>query len=252
MQKTEKPTKRKLQKARLEGDNPTSPLLVFAACLMLALASLPSLARATVQSFGSELNIALASNGDLASITTDLPSRLSKSILLLTVPLLLVCFASALLVGLVQTAGHLSWKRVGFDLGRLKPGAALMGMFSGERCWSVVRGVFAAGAVVYATLFVLRHRALDTVGTLGSVSSALSVLGSVVYELAWVAAGVALCLGALDFLFQHRAWLLRHRMSRAEIEREARDTEADPELRAQRRRTHAQETRKPANYGNQA
>ncbi len=252
MQKTEKPTRRKLRKARLEGDNPTSPLLVFAACLTVALFSLPSLARAAVQSFSSELNIALASNGDPASITIDLPSRLSKSILLLTVPLLLVCFASALLVGLVQTAGHLSWKRVGFDLGRLKPGSGLMGVFSGERWWSVVRGVLAAGAVLYATLSVLRHHALDSVAALGSVRSALSVLGNVVYELAGVAAGVALCLGALDFMYQHRAWLLRHRMSRAEVQREARDTEADPELRAQRRRTHAQETRKPANYGSQA
>ncbi len=252
MQKTEKPTKRKLRKARLAGDNPTSPLLVFAACLAAALSSLPSLARATVQAFGSELKIALASNGDPASITANLPSRLSENILLLTVPLLLVCFVSALLLGLVQTEGQLSWKRLGFDLGRLKPGSGLMGMFSGERWGSVLRGGIAAGAVFYATFSVLQHQALNIVGALGSVSAALNVLGTLAYELAWAAAGIALCLGALDFLFQHRAWLRRHRMSRAEIQREARDTEADPELRAQRRRTHAQETKKPTHYGNQA
>jgi flagellar biosynthesis protein FlhB len=49
---------------------------------------------------------------------------------------------------------------------------------------------------------------------------------------------VGLLLGAIDYVFVRRAWLLRNRMSKDEVKREHREAEGDPEVKAARRRAH--------------
>jgi flagellar biosynthesis protein FlhB len=57
-------------------------------------------------------------------------------------------------------------------------------------------------------------------------------------RLLWAAALVGLVLGGVDYFFVRRAWLARHRMSKDEVKREARESEGDPEVKAARRRAH--------------
>lgn len=241
MSKTEKPTPRRLKKARAEGDLPFSNFFLVCGSLSLGLAILPKMLAAGLSVWREELILAVQFQGDPQKLFTGLGARLAKDVLLLTLPILLLAAAATVLVGLGQTGGNIAPKRLHLDLGRLTSGGGLRRIFSGEPFGRIFRGLLGAASVLFALLMLLKHHAVDIAASLGNLPGAFLVAGELSYRLGWVAAGGALLLGSWEFFAAYGAFLARHRMSRAEVQAEAREAEADPDLRARRRQLEAAE-----------
>jgi flagellar biosynthesis protein FlhB len=75
-------------------------------------------------------------------------------------------------------------------------------------------------------------------GSIGNAAAAAAYAADIAWRLAWLVATMGVILAVLDFVVARHAWLISHRMSRADIQREARETAGDPEMKARRREAH--------------
>ena len=234
------PTARRLADARRAGQVAHSADLRGAIALAATGAALawlgPSIVGQLVATFAAGLRLAPAREplGSAAARALDGGARI------LSVPLAVV-LVFTLAAGLIQTGGlWLGPPRP--ELGRLRPG------------WAGGRGrdLAAAGAGALAGLAKAAVVALVAALALGTLLPRLCGLAGASAARALAAFGVAaqvlggrlllalLLLGALDYAWvrgRHRRAL---RMTRREIERERREQEGDPGLRAERRRRHGE------------
>src|SRR5262245_46277529 len=106
--KSEQPTKRRLRKAREQGDNPVSSAFVSAVSFLLPLLLVPAVAAATAAR-AAELVRSAVSGGDpfLAA------GRLAFDVAFLSIPIALAAAMGAVAAGLVQTQGQVTSARFG-------------------------------------------------------------------------------------------------------------------------------------------
>ncbi|MDQ2644766.1 MAG: EscU/YscU/HrcU family type III secretion system export apparatus switch protein [Myxococcota bacterium] len=229
--KTEQPTPRRLRHAREQGDLAVSGALTQAVAFLVALSLVPSLVSA---GFGvASRAVAYAAEGRALE-----PAELALAVLTVTVPLLTAAAFTSWCVGLVQSGGAFVPSRLSLRLDRLNPLTGITGLFSAERLVSVLRALLAAGIVIALTLSVLRSHLPALAATPGQLGPALGLVEIVSRRIARDAALVFLALGALDLLLVRRAFLKRWMMTRAEVQRDFREAEGNPELKAARRRAH--------------
>ena len=229
--KTEQPTPRRLRHAREQGDLAVSGALTQAVAFLVAIALVPSLVSAASGLAARALRN--AAHGDTLS-----PAELSLAVLALTLPLLLAAAFTAACAGLVQSGGAFVPSRLSLRLDRLNPLTGLTGLFSAERVVGVLRALLAAGVVVALTLSTLRELMPALAATPGQLGPALGVVALASRRIARDAALVGLALAALDVLLVRRSFLKRWMMTRAEVQRDFREAEGNPELKAARRRAH--------------
>lgn len=230
-QKTEEPTPRRLRKASEEGDSAVSTALGQGVGFLVVMAILPALAAALTASVGAALRAALSgAEADIAGA--------ALMATWLSAPLLVAAALVALLLGMVQTGGGFTASRFAPDLARLDPINGLKGLFTLERFFSLARALVAALAVGWLTWGVLRDHLGDVAATAGRAEAIGATAWLLGKRVLWGAAIVGLLLGVADYFFVRRAWLKRHRMSKDEVRREARESEGDPEIKAARRRAH--------------
>ncbi len=230
--KTEEPSPRRLRKAREEGDSPLSHALGQALSLWAAVLLVPGAIVATAARASELLHRALA--GRPASTAVTLPVE----VLLLSLPILLAVAFTAGAVSLVQTGGVFSGTRLTPKLERLDPIAGLSALFRMERIAGLARALVAAGAVGVLCFVTLRDHAADLVNAAGNPDTIGPLVATLGKQLGVEAALVGLALAGIDVALQHRAFRLRHRMTKDDVRREHREAEGDPEIKARRRRAH--------------
>lgn len=231
--KTEEPTPRRLRKARDEGDSPVSQALGQGAGLLLALLLVPLALGAT------GLRAAELYRAALAGVSAEsAPALLAIDVVVLSAPLLAAVAFVALAVGVVQTEGAVSARRLTPDLSRLNPIEGVKNLFRLERILSVVRALVAGGVVAWYAWSLLTSHAADFAESSGNARAAVPLIDVLGRKLAWAAAAVGLLLGFVDLVIVRRAWRERHRMTKDEVRREYRESEGDPEIKAKRKRAH--------------
>jgi flagellar biosynthesis protein FlhB len=229
--KTEEPTPRRLRQAREQGDVAISGALSQSVAFLVALAIAPAWVAATFAAVSTSIRNA-ASGRALA------PAELGFLVLALTLPLVGAVAFATFVSGSVQGGGLFHLGRAVPKLERLNPLAGLGALFSLERATSILRALVAATVVLLLAASSLRELAPALAGTAGQIDAALGLAGTAAARIARDAALVGLALGLLDFVVLRRAWRRRWMMTRAEAQREFKETEGDPEIKAARRRAH--------------
>jgi flagellar biosynthesis protein FlhB len=228
---TFEPSARRLAEARRRGEVAFSRALTSAAAAAAAVLALAlgggALCARLVAYLRAALGAAVAGgSADAAGALAGAGGELAR---LLAVPLGAAALA-ALAVGLVQTRGLVTLAPLRPGAGWRRPGAGPLLGAAGKG----LLGVLAVGAIAFA---VLR----PVVGSLGNLAGAppaqvLAALAVLTRRLAGAAALGGLGLGALDLVVTWRRHRRALRMTRAEVERELKETEGDPVHRAERRR----------------
>ena len=231
--KTEQATPKRLAKARREGDSPISAALSQSVGFSAALFVVGGLVALATEQTGALLTAALQHPSQPAS-----PTVIARVVLSLSLPVVAVAAAASAAASFLQTGGAISAKKLTPTLDRLNPFTGLQNLLSWQRVVGVARALLAACLVSYFALQKLAAHAADFAAATGDPRAAALVAASVAGRVAWFAAAVGVSLGLLDLLLTRRAWLQRLRMSKDEIKREHRESEADPALKAARRRAH--------------
>jgi len=231
--KTEDPTPRRLAKAREKGEVAVSATASQSLGFLVAVFTVTGTVTATASEASALLRRAIREGGTSWS-SQDFALELVK----LVTPLLVVVGASAALSTVVQTGGLWAPGRVAPDLAKLDPIAGLRSLFSWQRSWNVARALLAALVVGWLSWRELVRNAADLAHSVGQRASAAVLAEHAAYRLARNAAFVGLALGLVDLLVVRRSFLGKQKMSKAEVKREHRESEGDPQLKAARHRAH--------------
>ncbi|MCS7186410.1 MAG: EscU/YscU/HrcU family type III secretion system export apparatus switch protein [Armatimonadetes bacterium] len=230
--KTEAPTPRRREEARKQGLVPRSAeltgTLVLLAGAVLGLLLFPSWLRS--------LNAAMSAllvNGDWTPLAKDV---LVKPLLFIA-SLMLVAF----LVGAIQTRFLFTLYPLRFDWQKVNPVSGFKRMFSVMTFWDGLRAVLKAALVGYVGFVTVRAgwNAVLATSTM-DVQTGTNTLGSVGLSLLWRCAIVLLVLSAIDYAIQWWRVERNLRMTRQEVKDELKQTEGDPNVKAQLRRRYRQ------------
>ena len=231
--KTEDPTPRRLQKAREKGDVAVSAVTSQALGFLVAVIVVPGAVTATA-SRAIELLLAALANG-ATEISTD---ALVKEVMTLVTPVLAAVAATSAISTIVQTGGLFAPARMSPDLGKLDPIAGLRSLVSGSRLWNVGRALVAALAVAWLAWRSLDRHAADLGHVVGAPVAAAAIAGFASRRVARDAAIIGLAFAIVDLVVVRRALHSKLKMTKAEVKREHRESEGDPQLKAARHRAH--------------
>jgi FlhB-like protein len=231
--KSEKPTPKRLAKARSEGDSAVSAALSQSVGFAAALSVVSGVVALATQQAAGLISAALARPSAIAA-----PSTLAAIVLSITVPAVAVAAAGSAAASFAQTGGAVSLKKLSPNLDKLNVITGLKGLFSWQRVVGIARALVAASLVGWFAVRQLSSHGADFAAAIGDARGAVTLAGGLALRVAWFAAAVGLSLGLVDLLLTRRAWFERHRMSKHEIKREYRESEGDPAVKAARRRAH--------------
>jgi len=237
--KTEKPTARRLSKARTEGQFPTSREMVaatqFVVFIVMAFAWFPGWLRGMKELLRASLTEAFRSNFTVATA----PEIASELLRRAFMPLAVVGGLTALLtltVHLFITRFGFSLKKFSVDLSRFNPVNKFKSIvFQGPM------GVLQASVMLVlfslAILSIARQNA-DLLLTLPfmSLDTGLLKVGASIKDILWKAAAMFLLFGFIDFVRQKRKFMKDLRMTKQEVKEEMKDTEGNPHVRGKIRR----------------
>ena len=238
-QQTEKPTPRRIQKARREGRFAVSREVVtaiqFLAFVILLGATgagfFSRLLRSTrgmlVQAFRSNLSAAELLQWPRTILFRDfLPLALGGGILL----------AVTLAAQLATTRGGFAAKKLAPDFSRLNVVARIREL--PRQNVTLFRQSLLLLPLFAVAVYVVIKNNLDSLVRLPlqSVQQGARLVAGSIQDLFWKAAALFLVLGALDLWQQHQRYMADLRMSKQELREEVRDTEGNPQVKMRIRR----------------
>jgi flagellar biosynthesis protein FlhB len=235
--RTHPPTARRLREARRRGEVPVGRGLVATAATGAGLATAAWGLPSALADVAAQLRGALAAGEGRAAAAASLEAL--ATVLRLGLPSALAAAAGALVAGLLQTRGLVAPDLARPQARRLAPGAGLRRAFSplsaGRAALSLAAALAALAVTALALRGILPWLASYPRRTPGGAAAGIGAAARAV--------GLPL-LAALATVAGAEAALVRHRhrralrMTRAEVERDHREEEGDPRLRAERRRRH--------------
>jgi flagellar biosynthetic protein FlhB len=237
--RTEKPTPRRLEKARREGQFTTSREFVSAVQFLTFLTLLSLGIAAWTKDFQllthQLLSYPFRTTIDSAHLMPVLRGLFVRTFLPLITGGAVIVLA-VLAVHLTITKLGFSWKKLNPDLKRLSPLTKLK-QLPRQNFVLLVQALlilfFLGGSV---TLLVWNNAALYASLPLAGVRAGIAVVGDSIDSLLWKAAVIFLILGCVDFFRQHRRFMAELRMSRQEIQDEMKETEGNPLIKVRVRR----------------
>lgn len=156
-----------------------------------------------------------------------------KSFMLLW-PLFLASFVIAVLVNFLQVGPLLTLETISPKISRLSPIEGLKRMFGLKALVQLVKSLFKISIIGYLLFDVINSNVnvFPTLQALTVIQSTI-ILGNLLYELAWKTAVAFILIAIVDFLYQWYDYEKNLRMSHQEIKEEFKQTEGDPQLKAQ-------------------
>jgi flagellar biosynthesis protein FlhB len=236
--KTEEPTPKRIRKAQEEGNSPLSTFASQAVAFVCAVAIAPSAIVALASHSGGDLRAAIARAADPSPAIAFDPSVLAGAIIVLSAPILAAAAVSGAIASVVQTGGVIATKRLTPNLGRLDPIGGMKQLVSAQRLVAILRAAIFATAVVWIVRGALRSNAVAFAHAAGQLDRAITLGTTIAREVATKAAVLGLFLAVLDIVVTRRSWRKKLMMTKAEVKREHKESEGDPQLKAARERAH--------------
>jgi flagellar biosynthesis protein FlhB len=238
-QRTEKPTQRRLERARREGNFPSSRELV-SSVQFLAFATLAALFGGTTLAGAARLMRRLLAQAFSTDLTATSLMQLARREIVPGFLTLLaggsVLAAAALAAQLATTKLGISGKKLAPDFGRLNVMKRL-GSLPSQNLFSLAQALVLlvlVGSVVYYEI----SENLDAFLELPWMAPQVAVerVGHVLMTLLWRAAGLFLLVGLVDLAWQRRRYTRQLRMSKQEIREELKEQEGSPQVKMRIRR----------------
>ncbi len=235
-EKTEEATPKRLRKAQEDGDSGQSAFASQAVAFLVAVALVPGAAAMLVSRSADGLRAAIAHAADVSPGAAVDAGALAGDLVLLAVPVLLGAAIASAVTSAVQTGGFIATKKLTPKLERLDVWGGLVKLFTVARLFNVVRALAFAAVVAYFAYRGLRAHLVDLARLSGRLGYVGHAAAEIARGIATQAALAGLALGAVDLVVVRRGWAKRLRMTKAEVKREHKESDGDPQTKAARER----------------
>lgn len=247
--RTEKPTSRRLQKAREKGQVARSKEVPAAVILMGSLLFLNYAGGNLLAGLKGQLIdfLSLTPPVDFSfSYVRDLARTALWRMTLLTLPMMLVVCILGVGSNLIQTRGVvISWHQIGFKIEKLMPKNGFSRIFSKGGLIELVKSLAVLIVVSYLSYqVVIEYLPLYPRLILMDGKQLLHWTGLISYQVCLRVGIFLLVLALADFAFQRYQFMEQLKMTKQEVKDEFKETEGDPFTRGRIRRIQREMARK--------
>lgn len=236
---TEEPTPRRLKQARAKGEVPRSGELVALTSFCAGVAALAVGGPLLLGLMASYLRASLRRSLDAVTAPGQVLFEGMSVLGRVTLPVLMAVAVPVLVVSYLQSARNFTLEPIKPKLDRMNPLANLRQAFGAKMLFETAKSLvklFGIGTVSAHAIF--QHLPAILATTLRTPERLLNVVGDCLVSISWRVGLVVGALAALDVLYQRRAYLKRLKMTKEEVKREHKETEGDPQHKAERQRLH--------------
>lgn len=245
--KTHEPTPKRLEDARRKGEVAVGREMRHAVMLLALLAACGWLASGTLTAVG-HLSEGLWGRAEDFRLDADGAQHLATALLREVAAALLPTLGLFLLAGITiafaQGKPTISRARLKPQWKKLNPFAGLKPLFGAQGLVEFAKTLAKCSAVLAVCLLVMRPHlaAFDQLVGMqpGDLLRTAGALSLVMLKTVLLLVGA---LAAVDFLYQHRAFLKRMRMSLQELKDEQKESDGNPEVKARQRQIAAARSR---------
>jgi len=243
-EKTEQPTRRRLQKARRQGQVPQSQELSSVATLLVLVSILALLAPSLLRWFMTEIRQDLS--GDISMFADSRAFMHFVSVKIVDViitisPVFAALLASSILASIVVSGLNFAPQAVALKWDSINPASGFKRLFDTR---SLVRLGLSIAKLFFVSLivwFYLQNQ-LDTLATLRWAWSLqlITAIARIIFGMCIRACLAILVIAIADVFYQKWKHIQDLKMTRQEVKQERRDTEGSPEVRSRIRRLQVQ------------
>ncbi|KVT72958.1 EscU/YscU/HrcU family type III secretion system export apparatus switch protein [Burkholderia ubonensis] len=233
--KTEKPTRKRLQDAAKKGQSFKSRDLIVACLTLCGVAYLVS--------FGSLVELMGVFRQALDDGFQQDMQRYAQAVfwlgLKLLLPVLLLCVAASVLPTLLQTGFVLASEALKFDLSVLNPVNGFKKLFSLRTVKEAVKALLYLTSFVVAVMVVWhKHKVLLFSQLNGSPADMAMVWRELLLSLVLLCLVCIAAVLILDALAEYLLFMKDMKMDMQEVKREMKEQEGNPEIKSRRREVH--------------
>lgn len=235
-ERTEPATPRRREEARKKGQVARSGEIGLAVTLLAAFAAI----RFTIGSGGQRLLVYTESvlsglgSGELTlPIVTELIYGAATVALLVLGPVLAAVVVSGFVADAAQVGLRLTPEALRMDFNRINPAGGFKRIFSRRAAFALFKSIAKAAILGWIVYRLVRQRT-DVYLSLPALPlrDAVTLIGESLSALFWQVGLLLLVLAALDYWHQRREFEESIKMTKAEVKRELRESEGDPQIRA--------------------
>jgi flagellar biosynthetic protein FlhB len=247
-ERTEQPTRKKLDRARKKGQVPQSQeltsIVTLLALIMIVALLAPSLLRWSVMQVKNGMSCENAVFADSRTFTSFINTKILESILVVC-PILAALFAGSVLACAAISGLNFAPDAISLKFSQLNPVTGFGKLVNARSMVKLLVSIFKLLFVSLVVWFYLKSR-LDMLANLRWAWSAqiLAVIAKIILGL-MIRVGIALLvIGVADAFYQKWKYIQELKMTRQEVKRERKDTEGSPEVRSRIRRLQFEMVRK--------
>lgn len=239
--RTEQATPQRRRKAREEGQVPRSQEVAVAGSFLALVTTMAVAGPSAVRRAMEELTRVLTTAGQPDALNASGREALTLAVVLAG-PFLFAAVVAGIVAGVAQVGIKFNPKLAKPKMSNLSPKKGLEKLKPSVAGWELGRSVLklsAVAAVVYPTMSAWRDHLANDRTLAGAIDRLSGAYGGIIVR----AAILALVIAAADFAYQKKRNENQLKMKREDVKRDFRDTEGDPQLKAQRRRRQSELSR---------
>jgi len=245
---TEKPTSRRLQKAREKGQVARSKEVPAAAVLLGGLLFLSYFGSRMLQDMRGQLSdflrIRPPQDFSAAFVSTLAFDAMTRAALLI-MPMMLVICIIGIASNVMQSGLIFSWHQLAFRFEKLKPSSGLSRIFSKNGVVELVKSLVLVLVISYISYqVVIQHMPLYPRLVLMDAGQLLYWTGTICYQVCLRVCIFLVLIAIADYAFQKYRFLEQLKMTKQEVKDEFKEMEGDPLTRGRIRRIQREMARK--------
>ncbi len=239
-ERSEEPTDQRRKQFREKGQIPVSRDLISVLSMLvvipLVVVGAPQAIESVCTAIRTPLELIATPGESMETWRLWIPS-LARICIGAIAPVLVAICGVALIVGLAQTQGNVSFKAMKPDFAKLNPLDGIKRLVGSHAWVELLKSLLKLGAVLTAAYLVLKADA-DSLLSLhrADLHRSLGVIGETALRLCGATAVALLAPAILDYGIQIYRITKKMRMTREELKRDLKDQEGDPHVKARRRR----------------
>ncbi len=253
-EKTEKPTAKKLQDARKEGQVAKSKEISNAALLLILFAAFTTIISYYASSFINIFELVynkipewtVYHNGQLpfAVILGGIKDMMVR-FLIIVLPALIIGFLVPFIANLVQVKWAPTTKPLQPKFSKMNPVSGVKRLFSMNSLMELLKSILKIGIIAIMVYIYLRRRQNDLFIILDMPPlAAVKMLGQVIVQIGIRISAAYVALAVADYIYQKWKFTEDNKMTKQEVKDEYKNMEGDPQIKSQQRARMMQASRR--------
>jgi flagellar biosynthetic protein FlhB len=233
--RTEKPTGKRISKAKREGTLPRSREMSSTFTLLAAIVTLYATGSTMVATLKRTSQELLGGLGNYPVTDAGVYSLLLKifgSLGVILGPFLVILTAVVFFINVAQEPFSISWERIKFDLAKLNPVTGFQRFFNRDAFIEVFKSSIKLAIVGYIAYRILRDE-VDSLAYLADsdIQGIFEFVSRISLKIVLHTCGVMLILSVIDLFYVKWRFLDNLKMTKQQVKDESREMEGDPKIK---------------------